>query len=123
MRAPAGEGFPRAARIRSRREFLTLGRSGTRYQARHFVVLVRPREGGSRLGVTVSRKIGGSVVRNIVKRRVREAFRRHPRRLLANHDLVVIARSGAAAVSAQELVRELEAALNVTSAPPRGPRS
>lgn len=119
---PAGEGFPRAARIRRRREFLTLGRSGKRYQARHFVVLVEPRQGDSRLGVTVSRKVGGSVARNLVKRRVREAFRRHPQRLLANHDLVVIARNGAPSISVHDLTHELETALKGRTVRPTGPR-
>ena len=123
MTIPAGEGFPRTARIRSRREYLSLGRTGTRCQTRHFVILAKPRAGGSRLGVTVSRKIGGAVARNLVKRRVREAFRRHPARLLADHDLVVIARSGAPSISAREVVLELDTALKAKAARQPGLRS
>jgi ribonuclease P protein component len=111
MTAPPGEGFPRAARIRRRREFLALGTAAERRHSAHFVVLCRPRAGRSRLGVTVSRKIGGAVTRNLVKRRLREVFRRHPGRLLPEHDLIVIAKAGAGEVSLREMARELATAV------------
>lgn len=61
-----------------------------------------------RLGVTVSRRIGGAVARNYVKRRVRECFRLALRRLMPPcADLVVIARAGAADLAAQTLSLEL----------------
>ena len=59
-----------------------------------------------RLGVTVSRRVGGSVVRSRVKRLVREIFRRH-RDLLPPGDTVVIARSGAGTLSYWEVLDEL----------------
>ncbi len=109
MTVPEGEGFPRTARIRRRREFLALGRVGERRHSEHFVLLTRPRGGPSRLGVTVSRKVGGAVVRNLVKRRVRNVFRRDPSRLLPESDLIVIAKPGAGAVSMRVIERELHA--------------
>lgn len=111
MTVPLGEGFPRTARVRRRREYLAIGRTGQRRHTRHFVVLSERNENGSRLGMTVSRKVGGSVVRNIVKRRVREIFRRHPERLLPGHDLVVIAKPGAGQLSFAEIAGELAAAV------------
>ena len=75
-----------------------------------FVVLVRPTamEGHpSRLGVTVSRKVGNAVVRNRVKRRIREWFRRDGPRLVAGRDVVVIARSAAAPLSGTDVSAEL----------------
>jgi ribonuclease P protein component len=111
MITPVGEGFPKAARVRRRREYLALGRSAHRRQTRHFVVLTESRAGGSRLGITVSRKVGGAVVRNYVKRRVREVFRHDPRRLLPAHDIVVIAKPGAGALELREIADELGAAL------------
>jgi ribonuclease P protein component len=64
---------------------------------------------GARLGITVSRKVGIAVERNRVKRRVREWFRRSQHGLPRDHDLVLIARAGAAAQRAQETARELDA--------------
>jgi ribonuclease P protein component len=109
MKAPQGEGFPRAARIRRRREFLALSRAGERRQTPHFIVLARGRSGCARLGVTVSRKVGPAVMRNRIKRRVREVFRRRARRLLPGHDVLVIARVGAATTTFEEVQRELAA--------------
>jgi ribonuclease P protein component len=118
-----GEGFPKVARIRRRREFLALGRGGARNQSTHFIVLARPRDGETRLGVTVSRKVGGAVVRNRIKRRVREVFRRDPDRLMPRHDLVVIARSGAGVVPLDEIRRELRAACKPRRTRPARPRT
>ncbi len=51
-------------------------------------------ENGPRLGLTATRKVGGSVVRNRMRRLVREAFRRH-RDLVGRWDLVVNIRQAA----------------------------
>lgn len=115
-----GGGFPKAARLRRRREYLTLGRTGRKSQTAHFTVLVSPCNGMSRLGITVSRKVGGAVTRNRVKRRVREVFRLHPQRLLASHDLLVIAKPGAGDLPLREIAGELTAAVaGRAKAPPR----
>jgi ribonuclease P protein component len=107
MTVPDGEGFPKAARIRRRREFLALGRMGERRHTEHFVLLSRVCDGPTRLGITVSRKVGGAVVRNRVKRRVREIFRRAPDRLLPERDLIVIAKPGAGTLTCRETLDEL----------------
>lgn len=107
MKAPAGEGFPRAARIRRRRDFLALGRKGRKRHTVHFVALAHPVDGPSRLGVTVSRKVGNAVQRNRVKRMVREVFRRDPDRLAVGHDIIVIAKPGAPTVAVADVAREL----------------
>lgn len=64
----------------------------------------------SRLGITVSRKVGNAVVRNRFKRRIRAWFRAHREELAAPVDLVVIARAPAGKLSLAELdlrLREL----------------
>jgi ribonuclease P protein component len=119
MTVPHGEGFPRTARVRRRREYLAIGRTAQRRQTRHFVVLSARREDGARLGITVSRKIGGAVVRNTVKRRVREIFRRHPEHLLPGHDIVVIAKPGAGELSFADIATELAAAVAPRTSQPR----
>jgi len=51
---------------------------------------------GPRLGVSVSRKVGGAVVRNRVKRTVKEIFRQHQEEMAPGYDYVIIARTGLA---------------------------
>jgi ribonuclease P protein component len=71
------------------------------------VIVARREEGPTRLGVTVSRKVGPAVVRNRLKRLVREAFRLHRHELPAGLDLVVVARHGAAEATLDEILREI----------------
>lgn len=52
--------------------------------------------GEPRLGVSVSKKVGGAVVRNRVKRTVKEVFRRHQDAMAPGYDYVIIARTGLA---------------------------
>ena len=56
----------------------------------------RNRTGGNRLGITVSKKLGHAVVRNRVRRRLREIYRLHEDRISTGLDIVVVARVKAA---------------------------
>ena len=71
------------------------------------LVAPTPATARARLGVTVSRKVGNAVVRNRVKRRIREWFRRDGQTLVAGRDIVVIARSSAAGLSGTAASAEL----------------
>ena len=76
----------------------------------------------SRLGVTVSRRIGIAVVRNRVKRRVREIFRRVIRdELPAGTSIVVIARGGAGTLESPAIDDELAMAARNLSGRIAGP--
>jgi ribonuclease P protein component len=110
MTTRTGQGFPKAARIRRRREFLAFGRSGERRRTESFVILAMPAIDRPRLGLTISRKIGNATVRNRLKRRLREVFRRHPSRASFGQDVVLIAKEGAGALSFDALLREFDAA-------------
>jgi ribonuclease P protein component len=80
------------------------------------VVLVARRSNGlSRLGITASRRVGDAVVRNRVKRWVREFFRRHQRRLSPAQDVLVIARPSAAKATYLEVKQELAAVLKINN--------
>lgn len=111
--SPQGrEKFPKSARLRKRPEFLKLSRAGRKHQSANFVVISRPNDRAeSRLGITVSGKVGNSVVRNRIKRLVREFFRRRGFELVPTCDLLVIARTSAAGIPAKSLGDELERAL------------
>ena len=103
--------FAAADRLHRSAEFLRLQRNGVRFQSPHFVLYAGRLEHEperSRLGVTVSRRIGNAVVRNRVKRRVRECFRKAIRAgLPAGTSIVVIARGGAGALESAAIGDEL----------------
>ena len=68
--------FPKQVRLKSRYEFRKLQREGHRIQGGFLVFQVASEDFTyPRLGITVSKKFGGAVSRNLFKRRVREAFR------------------------------------------------
>ncbi len=131
------QGFPARLRLKQRREFLRVQRGGRKHHLRNFMVFVArrppldPRDPSSepaptRLGVTVTRKVGDAVTRNRIKRLVREVFRQHRRRLPAGLDLVWVAKQQAADASFAEVLSDFEALVrrgDLMSAPPdRGPR-
>lgn len=61
----------------------------------------------NRLGITVSTKVGKAVVRNLVRRRIREAYRIHEDEFISSLDLVIVARVRCANSS----FRQIEGAL------------
>jgi ribonuclease P protein component len=108
MSLPGSERFPKTARLRKRPQFLNLSRTGSRFHAPNFVVISETCEGPrSRLGITVSGKVGNSVVRNRIKRQVREFFRRNQSNLPLTTDFLVIARTSAATLDNSAISSEL----------------
>jgi len=67
------------------------------------------RAGSGRIGITVSRKVGVAVVRNRVKRWIRECFRRQRSAFSTKLDVVVVARPAAAGAGHAVVCRELSA--------------
>jgi ribonuclease P protein component len=71
------EPFRPDSRLRHRGEFLAVQTNGRKVAARFVTLLALPNTcGHDRLGIIASRKLGGAVVRNRAKRRLREVFRR-----------------------------------------------
>lgn len=68
--------------------------------------------GTARLGLSVSRRVGNAVVRNTVRRRLREVFHEARSGIEADLDLVVSARKESAVASYEDLKREFERALS-----------
>lgn len=77
--SPRSEAFPKTRRVLKRRDFLRIQHQGHRiYGARLIFQFMPNRDPRVKLGVTVSKKIGNAVVRNRIKRWLREVFRRLP---------------------------------------------
>jgi ribonuclease P protein component len=94
-------------------EFDRVFRQGRSHANRVLVVYGFPRagEGELRLGLSVSRRVGGAVERNHVKRLLREAFEQEQARLPNGHDIVIVARPEAKAVAERDGLEGIRTAL------------
>ncbi len=81
-------------------EFDAVYRRGRSAASRHLVAYGFPGDHGARLGVAVSRKVGGAVVRNKLKRQLREAF--EALETAPPMDIVLVARPGLDAAVEQQ---------------------
>ena len=118
--SPACAGLPRAERLRSRAEFDRLFRRGARVEGPAFVLLWRREPGPRAVGFAVGRRLGGSVIRNRARRRLREAYRRQ-RDLLPRDGirLCFIARRPTLTSPFEQLVGAVASALGQAARPPR----
>lgn len=100
--------FPVEVRVRTGREYREAFADSRRVSTRHFSLHLRLRDGGfCRLGMAVSRKVSpDAVVRNRIKRQVRESFRLRYRELPGG-DCIVVARQGAGALDKAALRKDL----------------
>lgn len=109
--------FPRAARLLRHADFERVYKQGQRHFARHMTLFFLPRaDGGSRVGFTVGRVLGGAVERNRIKRRLREAVRRQRGRLKARVDVVVNPKKSVQAAEFTEILEEFRRAFDAISA-------
>ena len=100
--------FLKKERLQNRKDFVNLNKLGKRYHTAHFVVISRKNGlSRTRLGVTVSKKVGNAVKRNRVKRRTREFFRLYKAFFPSSYDIVIAAKKGAYSVDFWKIREEL----------------
>jgi ribonuclease P protein component len=105
--------FTKADRILKRHEFIALAKSGRRIENEHFIAVFSPgRRDRSRLGITVTKKIGRAVKRNRIKRLVREYFRLNRQFLSGEWDINIIAKNQITDISSEKACRSLRSIFN-----------
>ena len=99
-------------RLTDSSEFEKVYKQGTAYRGKLFTVHEFPNELGTlRLGLSVSKKVGNAVVRNTLRRRLREIFANVAPEAGSDRDLVVSARPAARGASFEDLRAEFSRAL------------
>ena len=98
--------------LTQRRDFLRVQREGRRFRRERVTLLCDGSpEPSARVGYTVSRRVGESVVRNRVRRRLREIVRLNQELLVSGYDYVIVATPPAVKASYAELEADLSAVL------------
>lgn len=114
MNANPTQSFPKSARLLKRADFLRVYENGRRHFGAHMTFFYLDRapaseseRGGPRIGFTVSRALGGSVQRNRIRRRVREAVRMNLSALDRVTDVVINPKRSAAKAALPVLLAEV----------------
>ena len=107
--------FPRSVRLLRHADFEQVYKLGRRHFAAHMTVFYLPRregDGGTRVGFTVGKVLGGAVVRNRMKRRLREAVRLHGV-IPAAMDVVINPKKSLLTTAFVDVQREIRRAFDV----------
>jgi ribonuclease P protein component len=96
-------------RILRRRDYIALSKFGRRIQNEHFIAYISANQHSrSRIGITVTKKVGRAVKRNRIKRLVREFFRLNRHWMSGKWDISIIAKRQAAGLSSEKAYRSLQ---------------
>ncbi|MBD5479886.1 MAG: ribonuclease P protein component [Lachnospiraceae bacterium] len=94
--------------LKKNRQFQFVYKNGKSYANRYLVMYVKENGLGiNRIGISVSKKVGNSVVRHRVTRLIRESYRLHENIFNSGLDMVIVARTSTAFVSFYEIEKSL----------------
>ena len=104
----SGLEYPRDARLVRKAEFDAVYRAGKRRSSSHFTVFLKTNDlPQSRFGFSIKRALGGAVVRNRIRRRIREIVRLHREEISAGWDIVIHPKSSVAKAPFTALTADL----------------
>ena len=90
--------------LKKNRQFQSVYKSGKSYANKYLVMYVKENgTGGNRIGISVSKKVGNSVVRHRITRLVRESYRLQEAMFNSGLDIVIVARKNAVSVGYAEM--------------------
>ncbi|MCR5562175.1 MAG: ribonuclease P protein component [Desulfovibrio sp.] len=101
--------YPKRVRLLRKADFTLCYEKGLRWHTPHFLLFVRyafSERSESRTGMAVSKKVGKAVVRNRIRRLLREFFRLHGEQLPRHADIAVVAKKHAAEIAGYRQVEE-----------------
>lgn len=102
----------KSSKIIKRPDYLKIDREGSKLRTKNFIILyLRNSTSRSRFGITATKKIGGAVQRNRVKRLIREFFRLNQHHFKGPTDFIFIAGKGSINLGYTEIRDELLSAL------------
>ncbi len=100
--------YSKQYRLKKKYQFNYVYRAGRSFGGKFVVVYAAPSKNKNvKLGVSVSKKVGGAVVRNRIKRRITEILRSQISYLNKNYNIIVVARSSAADAKFESLRADL----------------
>jgi ribonuclease P protein component len=105
----ASQSFPRDARLLKHADFQAVYKNGKKHFSGNMTAFYRrtDRDAGARVGFTVGKVLGGAVVRNRIRRRMRASVRQHLRELAAPLDLVLHPRKSVLTLKFAQLDAEI----------------
>ena len=104
------EGFPTSVRVKKESEFRRIIEEGTKRNGQHLILFrLKGAEGaGQRFGIKIAKGVKGAVVRNGIKRAIREGLRKNRHRFGSDESVVVLCKSTAGEVAFHGLRQQLE---------------
>lgn len=103
-------------RIRKSMEFKKVYNGGKNYWNRNLILYTRLNKlEESRIGITITKKIGNAVVRNKIRRRIKEIYRLNFYRIKGGYDLVFIPKKNVVDISYKELESAVIHILKISS--------